>query len=139
MIQIQTSQHNGYMKIEVHGHANYDEHGKDIVCAAVSAIMQTALLGLHSVAEAYPEYVRIQEDQQIQQEEPNKHPYFQSEICELVDQLEDFFKTSMVLAHELIEKESLQDSEERFLESLDQVTDKILEIQMKRGLAIKSM
>jgi len=28
------------------GHAEYDEHGQDIVCAAVSAIMQTAVLGL---------------------------------------------------------------------------------------------
>jgi uncharacterized protein YsxB (DUF464 family) len=64
MIQIQTYQTNGYMKIEVKGHANYAEHGKDIVCAAVSAIMQTALLGLHSVAETYPEYVKAIETEE---------------------------------------------------------------------------
>ena len=28
------------------GHAGYAEHGEDIVCAAVSAITQTALIGL---------------------------------------------------------------------------------------------
>lgn len=30
----------------ISGHSNYDEHGKDIVCASVTAISQTALLGL---------------------------------------------------------------------------------------------
>lgn len=30
----------------VKGHANYAEHGKDIVCSAISAITQTAILGL---------------------------------------------------------------------------------------------
>lgn len=30
----------------VTGHANFSEYGKDIVCAAVSAIAQTALIGL---------------------------------------------------------------------------------------------
>ena len=29
-----------------HGHADFDEHGKDIVCAAVSAVLQAARLGL---------------------------------------------------------------------------------------------
>lgn len=31
---------------EVSGHAEYDEQGKDIVCSAVSAIVQTTILGL---------------------------------------------------------------------------------------------
>ena len=30
----------------VSGHSGYDENGQDIVCAAVSALAQTALLGL---------------------------------------------------------------------------------------------
>ncbi len=30
----------------VSGHANYEERGRDIVCAGVSAIVQTAILGL---------------------------------------------------------------------------------------------
>lgn len=34
------------------GHADYAEHGKDIVCSAVSAITQTALQGLITYCEA---------------------------------------------------------------------------------------
>ena len=32
------------------GHAGYDEHGFDIVCAAVSALSATAMLGLTQIA-----------------------------------------------------------------------------------------
>lgn len=32
--------------LDVTGHAGYAEHGRDIVCAAVSALAQTAVLGL---------------------------------------------------------------------------------------------
>lgn len=35
----------------VKGHAGYDEAGKDIVCAAVSAVVQTAVIGLTDIAE----------------------------------------------------------------------------------------
>jgi len=37
---------NSIKSILVNGHANYADHGEDIVCAAVSAITQTTLLGL---------------------------------------------------------------------------------------------
>ncbi|AAM24170.1 MAG: putative ribosomal protein [Caldanaerobacter subterraneus] len=36
-------------KFYVKGHAGYDEYGKDIVCAAVSAISQTAVLGIENI------------------------------------------------------------------------------------------
>jgi uncharacterized protein YsxB (DUF464 family) len=81
MIRI-TITHNSIMS---EGHANYDEPGKDIVCAAVSALMQTLELrgttvkdkgymlvhteekeslnliseGLRLIEEAYPEYVEV--------------------------------------------------------------------------------
>lgn len=35
---------------EVTGHASYDKRGKDIVCSAVSAVAQTALLGVIKIA-----------------------------------------------------------------------------------------
>ncbi|MBM3460790.1 MAG: ribosomal-processing cysteine protease Prp [Armatimonadetes bacterium] len=41
---------------EARGHAAYDEEGFDIVCAAVSALLQTALLGLERCALAAPTY-----------------------------------------------------------------------------------
>ncbi|MGI6538896.1 MAG: ribosomal-processing cysteine protease Prp [Caldicoprobacterales bacterium] len=37
-------------EFKVSGHAGYDEPGKDIVCAAVSAVVQTAVIGLTDVA-----------------------------------------------------------------------------------------
>lgn len=33
-------------KIEVSGHANYDDYGKDIVCASVSSIVITTINGI---------------------------------------------------------------------------------------------
>lgn len=35
---------------EISGHAEAAEHGQDIVCAAVSVLSQTIVLGLHEVA-----------------------------------------------------------------------------------------
>lgn len=37
------------VRFDVSGHAGYDIPGKDIVCAAVSAIVQTAIIGLTDV------------------------------------------------------------------------------------------
>jgi len=41
---------------KVTGHSGYNTHGKDIVCSAVSALAQTALLGLLKVAGADVDY-----------------------------------------------------------------------------------
>lgn len=37
--------------IRIKGHANYAEHGKDIVCAAVSALTQTLTASLEELTE----------------------------------------------------------------------------------------
>ena len=42
--------HGKIVSIEAHGHANFKRRGKDIVCAAVSVLMQTAVEGLSAVA-----------------------------------------------------------------------------------------
>lgn len=47
--------------VEAKGHAGYAKFGKDIVCSAASAVMQTALLGLIDVSGARVEY-KIGED-----------------------------------------------------------------------------
>ena len=50
MIKIKYSKINNLIKeIEVSGHANYDEEGKDIVCSAVSACVVGGLNALKSV------------------------------------------------------------------------------------------
>jgi len=48
---------NNSLKIE--GHADYAEYGNDIVCAGVSAILQSAQLGIINIAEQYPQNVKI--------------------------------------------------------------------------------
>ncbi|HKL73633.1 MAG TPA: ribosomal-processing cysteine protease Prp [Clostridia bacterium] len=40
----------GIEAVEIKGHSGYAKSGKDIVCSAVSAITQTALLGLKEVS-----------------------------------------------------------------------------------------
>jgi len=40
---------------QVKGHAEYAEFGQDVVCGAVSALAQTAILGLEEVAGMNPE------------------------------------------------------------------------------------
>lgn len=40
---------------QVKGHAEYAEFGQDVICGAVSALAQTALLGLEKVANLNPE------------------------------------------------------------------------------------
>ena len=37
---------NGFSKVEIGGHAGYDDIGYDIVCAAVSALSQAIALGI---------------------------------------------------------------------------------------------
>lgn len=47
MINVKIEKENAkYKKITVHGHAMYDDYGKDIVCAAVSSITTTTVNGI---------------------------------------------------------------------------------------------
>jgi uncharacterized protein YsxB (DUF464 family) len=44
MIKIKINYEDGFIKyFKVSGHANYDEYGKDIVCASVSSIVITSI------------------------------------------------------------------------------------------------
>lgn len=44
-----TNSENYFTKIEVSGHTGYDEAGKDILCAALSGIVQACALGILNV------------------------------------------------------------------------------------------
>lgn len=47
MIQVVISRSSGYIRsFSLKGHAETADHGEDLVCAAVSGIVQTAFLGL---------------------------------------------------------------------------------------------
>ena len=42
----------------VSGHSGYAEEGRDIICAAVSALTQAAVMGLDEIAGLKPDYVQ---------------------------------------------------------------------------------
>ncbi|MFE2164883.1 ribosomal-processing cysteine protease Prp [Streptomyces sp. NPDC059447] len=58
MIRIRAHLGDGRTSIEVDGHEEHAEAGR--VCAAVSAITQTALLGLEQVALQHPDLVSVE-------------------------------------------------------------------------------
>lgn len=45
-----TKKNNEIVELECDGHTDYGVHGEDIVCSALSSIVQTAVLGLMMVA-----------------------------------------------------------------------------------------
>lgn len=57
MIEVRARLGDGRISIEVTGHEGHADQGR--VCAAVSAITQTALLGLNQVAQHHPDLVSI--------------------------------------------------------------------------------
>ena len=58
MIRIRARLGDGRTSIEVDGHEGHVEDGR--VCAAVSAITHTALLGLEQVAQQHPDLVSVE-------------------------------------------------------------------------------
>lgn len=55
-IYIFRNQQKDVVKYIVDGHANADEYGKDIVCAGISVLAQTMILGIHRILNAEPEW-----------------------------------------------------------------------------------
>lgn len=49
-ININRNKENDIVYFSVKGHADFDEFGKDIVCASISILSQTAVLALYEVA-----------------------------------------------------------------------------------------
>jgi uncharacterized protein YsxB (DUF464 family) len=58
VINVRARLGDGRTSIEVDGHEGHAEDGR--VCAAVSAITQTALLGLEEVARHHPDLVSVE-------------------------------------------------------------------------------
>lgn len=57
MIRVTAHLASGRTRLEVEGHEGHLEGGR--VCAAVSAITQTALLGLEEIARQHPDLVSV--------------------------------------------------------------------------------
>ncbi|MEO3978778.1 ribosomal-processing cysteine protease Prp [Streptomyces sp. CAU 1734] len=58
MIRVHARLGEGHTSIEVDGHEEHAEDGR--VCAAITAITQTALLGLRQYAEQFPDLVSVE-------------------------------------------------------------------------------
>ena len=59
MIKVKTESNKKHInKIEIIGHADYDEYGKDIVCSSVSSIVTTTVNGISDIN---PNYLTIEE------------------------------------------------------------------------------
>lgn len=58
MIRVQAALADGRFRLDVNGHEEHAQEGR--VCAAVSAITQTALLGLEEIARQYPDLVSVE-------------------------------------------------------------------------------
>ncbi|MCF0154272.1 MAG: ribosomal-processing cysteine protease Prp [Veillonella sp.] len=58
MVSIEIIRNEAQQVIACHidGHAGYDDHGYDIVCAAVSVLACTAVLGLQDIAKQEGDY-----------------------------------------------------------------------------------
>lgn len=62
---------NNIYKIECDGHTGYGAHGEDIVCSALSSIVQTAVLGIVGVAGVNAKIIRNDDKGFLSFEIPN--------------------------------------------------------------------
>lgn len=71
MTEIKVEKRQGkIVKVDVSGHTGYAERGEDIVCAGISTLVQTALLGLLAVAGIKVKYLRDEEKGSLRFELP---------------------------------------------------------------------
>ena len=67
MTEIKVTKKNGsVVRVVCDGHTGYGVEGEDIVCAALSSIVQTALLGLLAVARVNVDFVRDDGDGRLE-------------------------------------------------------------------------
>lgn len=70
------------VRLHVHGHAGTAPHGEDLVCAAVSALVQTAALGLKELDSTAPP-ARVREGDLLWQGESGEAGQIILETCVL--------------------------------------------------------
>lgn len=70
--------------VECDGHTNYGEKGEDIVCAALSSVVQTALLGILVVAGVSAKTTRRDDEGYLKFSLPQDITEAESEKCETI-------------------------------------------------------
>ncbi len=66
------------------GHSGYAERGEDIVCAGVSSLVQTAVLGLLMVAKVNVDLTRDDEDGYLKAKLPNSLTEAEQHDCQVI-------------------------------------------------------
>lgn len=79
-----TKRNNKIFCVECDGHTNYGEKGEDIVCAALSSVVQTALLGLLVVASVNVDIARNDEDGYLKFSLPQNLNSTEADKCEVI-------------------------------------------------------
>lgn len=79
-----TKCNNKIATVECDGHTNYGERGEDIVCAALSSVVQTALLGLLVVACVEVDIKRNDEEGYLKFSLPQNLNNADAEKCETI-------------------------------------------------------
>ena len=79
-----TKKHKYIASVECDGHTNYGEKGEDIVCAALSSVVQTALLGLMAVVGVNVDVKRNDKKGYLKFSLPEDLSKEDKEKCELV-------------------------------------------------------
>lgn len=96
MINIKISQRDSkIVGFEISGHSNTAPRGFDIICAGVSAISQTALLGLGKY---------LERDIDFEQAPPNRGGFLSLELKDKPDDLTEAIFQTMLLGLQEIEK-----------------------------------
>ncbi|MBQ8468585.1 MAG: ribosomal-processing cysteine protease Prp [Clostridia bacterium] len=79
-----TKKRNYITTVECDGHTNYGEAGEDIVCAALSSVVQTALLGLLAVVGVNVQVKRNDKKGYLKFSLPENLSSEEQEKCELI-------------------------------------------------------
>ena len=75
---------NDICSFEIDGHTNYGVEGEDVVCAGLSCIAQTAVLGIFNVAQVNASYVIDEERGYLHLELPDDLTDKEREICNII-------------------------------------------------------
>ena len=98
---------NTVIGFDISGHANYDEHGKDIVCAGVSTLAQTTISSLVELAKIKNFKYQINEG----------HSYIIIDLKEVDDKVE------LLLESFQIGIKGIQNSYNKYIEIVKQEVD----------------
>lgn len=98
MTKVRFSRRGGkFSAVECEGHTGYAEEGSDIVCAALSSVVQTAVLGLMQIAGINVKYTVNEEKGYLKAELPEKMTDMQEHDADII------LKTAYLGASDLYE------------------------------------